>query len=77
MLQMFLLVSALLMLFGELWSMATECAQYLCHCHHWFQLLLALLSLVTAVLQLHFRSLASLCVSKVKGKRYTTHTTAL
>ncbi|KAF3704724.1 Polycystin-1 Autosomal dominant polycystic kidney disease 1 protein -like protein Precursor [Channa argus] len=59
-----LLISGLLVLFGELWSMATERAQYLGQCRHWFQLLLALLSLGTAFLHFSFLSLASSCVSK-------------
>lgn len=69
MLQVLLLISALLILFREMWSMATERAQYLCQCRHWLQLLLALLSLATAVLQLSFLSLASSCVSKVHNKK--------
>ncbi|XP_071319469.1 polycystin-1 [Trachinotus anak] len=60
-----LLISALLILIGELWSMVTERAQYLQQCRHWFQLLLALLSLATTILQFCFLSLASSCVSKV------------
>ncbi|XP_030255555.1 polycystin-1 [Sparus aurata] len=60
-----LLIAALLILFGELWFMATERAQYLCQCRHWFQLLLALLSLATAILQLCFLSQATSCVSKL------------
>ncbi|KAG8008965.1 Polycystin-1, partial [Nibea albiflora] len=63
----FLLISALLILFGELWSMATERAQYLHQCRHWFQLLLALLSLATAILQLCFLSQAASCVSKLQS----------
>ncbi|XP_070847293.1 polycystin-1 [Chaetodon trifascialis] len=60
-----LLISALLILFGELWSLAAERAQYLHQCRHWFQLLLGLLSLATAILQLCFLSQATSCVSKV------------
>ncbi|TKS90160.1 Polycystin-1 [Collichthys lucidus] len=63
----FLLISALLILFGELWSMATERAQYLHQCRHWFQLLLASLSLATAILQLCFLSQATSCVSKLQS----------
>ncbi|XP_069012250.1 polycystin-1 [Embiotoca jacksoni] len=63
-----LLVCALLILFGELWSVATERAQYLHQWHRWFQLLLAFLSLATSVLQLCFLSRASSCVSKVKSE---------
>ncbi|XP_044035256.1 polycystin-1 isoform X2 [Siniperca chuatsi] len=63
-----LLISALLILFGELWSLATERAQYLRQCRHWFQLLLALLSLATAILQLCFLSQATLCVSKLRSQ---------
>ncbi|XP_047466063.1 polycystin-1 [Mugil cephalus] len=63
-----LLISALLILFGELWSMATERAQHLIQCCHWFQLFLALLSLATAVLQLCCLSLATSCVSKLRSK---------
>ncbi|XP_027144915.1 polycystin-1 [Larimichthys crocea] len=62
-----LLISALLILFGELWSMATERAQYLHQCRHWFQLLLASLSLATAILQLCFLSQATSCVSKLQS----------
>uniref|UniRef100_UPI003AAB6BD9 polycystin-1 n=1 Tax=Centroberyx gerrardi TaxID=166262 RepID=UPI003AAB6BD9 len=57
-----LLLSALLFLLGELWSMATERAQYVCQGWRWFQLLLALLSLATAMLQLCFLSQATSCV---------------
>ncbi|XP_041830823.1 polycystin-1 [Melanotaenia boesemani] len=60
-----LLISALLIMFGELWSMVKEHAQYMCQYYHWFQLFLALWSLVTAVLQLCFLSIASSCVSEV------------
>ncbi|XP_051795173.1 polycystin-1 isoform X2 [Acanthochromis polyacanthus] len=62
-----LLLSALIIFFGELWSMATECAQYLCQFHHWFQLLLAFLSLTTAMLQLCFLSISSSCLSKLRS----------
>ncbi|XP_063338226.1 polycystin-1 [Pelmatolapia mariae] len=62
-----LLISALLTVLGELWSVATERAQYLHQCHHWFQLLLAFLLLTTAILQLRFLSCASSCVSQVKN----------
>ncbi|XP_022598094.1 polycystin-1-like [Seriola dumerili] len=63
-----LLVSALLILLGQLWSMVTERAQYLHQCRHWFQLLLALLSLATVILQFCFLSLASSCVSKLRSQ---------
>ncbi|KAF1374215.1 hypothetical protein PFLUV_G00247310 [Perca fluviatilis] len=63
-----LLVSALLILLGELWSVATERAQYLRQRKHWFQLLLALLSLATAILQLCFQSQATSCVSKLRSQ---------
>ncbi|XP_026207627.1 polycystin-1-like [Anabas testudineus] len=63
-LMVLLFISALIILFGELRSMATERAHYLRQCRHWLQLLLALLSLATAILQLSFLSLASSCVSK-------------
>lgn len=68
MLQVLLLIAALLILFGELWFMATERAQYLCQCRHWFQLILALLSLATAILQLCFLSQATSYVSKVRNQ---------
>uniref|UniRef100_A0A3Q3IQE5 Polycystic kidney disease 1b n=1 Tax=Monopterus albus TaxID=43700 RepID=A0A3Q3IQE5_MONAL len=55
-----LLISALLILFGELWCMATEHAQYLHQFRPWFQLLLALLSLATAILQFRFQLLRTL-----------------
>lgn len=64
-LQVLLLMSALLILFGELWSMAPECAQDLPQCRHWSQLLLALLSLATAIMHLCSSSQAKYCVSKV------------
>ncbi|KAK2820940.1 hypothetical protein Q5P01_023899 [Channa striata] len=67
-LKVVLLISGLLVLFGELWSMATERAQYLSQCRHWFQLLLVLLSLGTAVLHFSFLSLASSCVSKLRSQ---------
>ncbi|XP_040885354.1 polycystin-1 [Toxotes jaculatrix] len=63
-----LLISALLILFGELWSMVTERAQYLHQCRHWYQLLLALLSLATAILQFCFLSLGPSCVSKLRSQ---------
>uniref|UniRef100_A0A3B4YDK7 Polycystin-1-like n=1 Tax=Seriola lalandi dorsalis TaxID=1841481 RepID=A0A3B4YDK7_SERLL len=53
-LMVLLLVAALLILLGQLWSMVTERAQYLHQCRHWFQLLLALLSLATVILQFCF-----------------------
>lgn len=68
-LQVLLLISALIVLFGEICSMATERAQYLRQCRHWLQLLLALLSLATAILQLCFLSLASSCVAKVHNEK--------
>ncbi|XP_054455423.1 polycystin-1 [Anoplopoma fimbria] len=63
-----LLISALLILFGELWCMATERSQYLPQCRHWFQLLLALLSLATAILLLCSLSQATSCVSKLRSQ---------
>ncbi|XP_062299163.1 polycystin-1 [Scomber scombrus] len=60
-----LLISALLILFGELWSMAAERTTYFCQGLHWFQLLLALLSLATSILQLCFLSQATSCISEV------------
>ncbi|KAM9425901.1 polycystin-1 [Pholidichthys leucotaenia] len=62
-----LLLSALLMLCGELWFAVTERAQYLGQCHHWFQLLLAFLSLMTSILQLCFLSSATMCVSQLRS----------
>ncbi|XP_029954702.1 polycystin-1 [Salarias fasciatus] len=67
-LTIFLLASALLVLFGELRSVAAERAQYLYRCHHWFQLLLALLTLAAAVLQLRSQSLSSSCLSKFRAR---------
>lgn len=67
MLQVLLLISAILILFGQLWSMATERAQILRQGRHWLQLLLALLSLATAILQLCFFSQAISCLSKVRN----------
>lgn len=64
-LQIFLFISALLIMFGELWAVVTEHAQYICQCHHWFQLLLGFLFCATAVLQLRFLSLAAVCVYEV------------
>ncbi|KAK9530722.1 hypothetical protein VZT92_012210 [Zoarces viviparus] len=63
-----LLVSALLILSGELWSVAAERAQYVPQCRHWFQLLLALLSLATAILQLCSVSQATGCVSELRSQ---------
>lgn len=68
MLQVLLLISALLILFGELWSMTTKRGQDLRQCRHWFQLLLALLSLTTAILQLCFLSQATFCLTKVRDE---------
>ncbi|XP_039991901.1 polycystin-1 [Xiphias gladius] len=65
-LMVLLLISSLLILFGEMWSMVTERVQYLHQFGHWFQLLLALLSLATAILQFCFLSLALSCVSKLQ-----------
>ncbi|XP_061564100.1 polycystin-1 [Cololabis saira] len=62
-----LLISALLITAGELWSMVTERAQPVRQCRHWFQLLLAFLALATAVLQLFFLSVASSCLSKLRS----------
>ncbi|KAI9529373.1 hypothetical protein NQZ68_011078 [Dissostichus eleginoides] len=62
-----LLVSALLMLFGGFWSMFTERSQYFGRFRNWFQLLLALLSLTTSILQLCFLSQASNCVSELRS----------
>lgn len=64
--QVLLLVSVLLILLGELWAVVTERAQYLHRCRHWFQLLLASLTLATAVLQICFLSRAAPCVSVVR-----------
>lgn len=66
-LQALLLISAIVILFGELWSMTTERVQILRQCRHWFQLLLALLSLATAILQLCSFSQAISCISKVRN----------
>nr|XP_046233896.1 polycystin-1 [Scatophagus argus] len=63
-----LLISALLILFGELWSMANERAHCLRQWRHWFQLFLALLSLTTSILQFCFLFQATSCVSKVRNK---------
>ncbi|XP_061823857.1 polycystin-1 [Nerophis lumbriciformis] len=63
-----LLSSALLILFGEVWSMATERAQYLCEGKHWLQLLLVTLSLATSVLQLCFLSQVTSCVSQLRSQ---------
>ncbi|XP_034415177.1 polycystin-1 [Cyclopterus lumpus] len=63
-----LLLSALLLLFGELWSVATERVRALPQCKHWFQLLLALLSLATAILQFCSLSQATCCVSKLRSQ---------
>ncbi|XP_037547532.1 LOW QUALITY PROTEIN: polycystin-1 [Nematolebias whitei] len=61
-LTIFLFISALLIMIGELWAVFTEHAQYICQCNHWFQLLLGFLFCATAVLQLRFLSLAAVCV---------------
>ncbi|XP_058477572.1 polycystin-1 isoform X2 [Solea solea] len=63
-----LLISALLILFGELWSVATERARHLNQCRRWFQLSLFLLSLATAVLQFGFLSAASTCFSTLQSQ---------
>ncbi|CAG5909761.1 unnamed protein product, partial [Menidia menidia] len=63
-----LLISALFIVFGELWSVVVERAQYVHRCHHWLQLLMALLSMATATLQLCSLSLSSSCVSELKIK---------
>lgn len=69
--QVLLLMSALLILFGELWSMATERAQYLHQCRHWLGLVVGLLSLATAILQICFLSQVASCVSKVINEKKT------
>ncbi|XP_054625120.1 polycystin-1 isoform X1 [Dunckerocampus dactyliophorus] len=63
-----LLSSSLLILFGEVRSMATERAQYLCEGKHWLQLLLAALSLATSVLQLCFLSQVTSCLSQLRSQ---------
>ncbi|XP_068439233.1 polycystin-1 [Clinocottus analis] len=63
-----LLLSALLILFGELWSVAGGRARGPPRCRRWFQLLLAVLSLATAVLQLCSLSQATRCVSKLRSQ---------
>lgn len=72
-LQIFLLVSALLIILEELWAFVTERAQYVYQWQHWFQLLLSFLAFSTAVLQLRFLSVASVCVYKVKEKYNKKH----
>lgn len=64
-LQIFLFISALLIMIGELWAIVTEHAQYIWQCNHLFQLLLGFLFCATAVLQLRFLSLAAVCVYEV------------
>lgn len=64
--QVFLLLSALLILAGELWSMVTERAQYPYQGRHWLQLVFGFLSLATAILQFCFLSEASSCVYRVR-----------
>ncbi|XP_068614855.1 polycystin-1-like [Brachionichthys hirsutus] len=66
-----LFISVLLIVFGELWSMATERSQYLGQFRHWFQLLLAFLTLATVILQICFLSQAAACVSMVRKKNNT------
>ncbi|KAM9837407.1 polycystin-1 [Aulostomus maculatus] len=61
-----LLISALLIIVGELWSMATRRALH--GVHLWLQLLLALLSLATSVLHLCFLWQATSCVSKLRSQ---------
>ncbi|XP_051926382.1 polycystin-1 isoform X2 [Hippocampus zosterae] len=65
-LTVFLLGSALLILIGELRSMASERAQYPSQGKHWLQLLLAALSLATSVLHLCFRAQSTSCVSQLR-----------
>ncbi|KAM3591453.1 uncharacterized protein V6R79_002157 [Siganus canaliculatus] len=67
-LMVLLLLSALLILSGELQSMTSECAQYLCQGRHWFQLLLVLLALAAAILQLCSLSKATSCISKLRSQ---------
>ncbi|XP_061520016.1 polycystin-1 [Phycodurus eques] len=67
-LMVFLISSALLILFGELWSMANERSQYLCQGKHWLQLMLTALSLATSVLHLCFLSEATSCVSQLRSQ---------
>ncbi|XP_056152724.1 polycystin-1 [Lampris incognitus] len=57
-----LLIAGLLMLTGEFWAMATECAQYIHQGWRWYQLLLVLLSVVTATQQLCSLSQATSCL---------------
>lgn len=64
-LQVLLLLSALLIFFTELWPKAIEHSQSHHQLRHWFQLFLASLSLVTAMLQFCFLSAASSCVNQV------------
>ncbi|KAF7653465.1 hypothetical protein LDENG_00082420 [Lucifuga dentata] len=63
-----LLLSALLILFGELRSIATERAQYLYQGRCWFQLLLGSLSIATATLQLCFLSQAKSCLLELRSQ---------
>ncbi|XP_065806052.1 polycystin-1-like [Labrus bergylta] len=65
-LMVLLLISGLIILFGELWSMSTESAQ--CLHQSLFQLFLALLSMATAILYLCFLSLVTSSVSKLRSK---------
>ncbi|XP_077358515.1 polycystin-1 isoform X3 [Festucalex cinctus] len=67
-LMVFLLTSALLILIGELWSMARERVRYLCQGKHWLQLLLAALSLATSGLHLCFLSQVTSCVSQLRSQ---------
>ncbi|XP_028331530.1 polycystin-1 [Gouania willdenowi] len=67
-LMILLLLSALLMMFGELWAIITQRAPYIRTGHCWFTLLQALLALATAILQLCFLSHASSCVFKLKSQ---------
>ncbi|XP_037133585.1 polycystin-1 isoform X2 [Syngnathus acus] len=67
-LMLFLLACALLILIGELRSMANERAGYVCGGKHWLQLLSVALSLAASVLHLSFRSQATSCVSQLKSQ---------
>ncbi|XP_041671972.1 polycystin-1 [Cheilinus undulatus] len=67
-LMVLLLISGLLILFGELWTIATERAQ--CKPQSLFQLLLALLSLATAILHFCFLLVATSCVSEIRSQTY-------
>ncbi|KAK7918559.1 hypothetical protein WMY93_009843 [Mugilogobius chulae] len=61
-----LVMSGLLMLTAELYSVWTERVQFVCRWTRWFHFLLASLSVATGILQLNFLSVARSCLSELQ-----------